>query len=71
MNLSDISETKLDQRAFWRICGSVVVALAVFSALTALLRLALQAKRSLAEEPRKKKPLMTGPVNDKLDVEGV
>lgn len=71
MNLSDINETELDQRGFWRIYGSIVVVLAIFSAFTVLSRLAWQARRFLSEEPRRKKPLMTGPVNDKLDVEGV
>ncbi len=72
MNVSDIRATRMDQYGFWRICASAVLAIALCSAVAVVLRLASQARHSLGkEETAEREAVLTGPVNLRLDGEGV
>ncbi|KAL8925523.1 MAG: hypothetical protein Q9208_003414 [Pyrenodesmia sp. 3 TL-2023] len=68
MNISDVRTTARDQHGFWRIYASAVLAIAAFSAISVVLRLVWQARRSLRNEVQQREGFLTGPVNTKLDV---
>ena len=67
MNLTDIRSSDLDQRRFWRVCASVVISVALFGVLIALLRYLHDKAMSQRKEREKHERLITGPANRRLD----
>ena len=67
MNLTDIRDSDLDQRGFWHFCASVVVSIASFCVIVALLRYTHDKVTSQKKERENRERLVTGPANRRLD----